>query len=80
MASKIRCADCEYCEGVECKFTARSSFYCQHPDKKHIYDYFKKHRMRKSPGLIGTGEPFLKEVPVKTSPAWCPKKKSEIVV
>lgn len=55
----------------------RASFSCEHPDHGYILDYFKKRRIQKMPGFLGYGKPFSGEVPIKTSPAWCPKKKQE---
>ena len=55
----------------------RSSFSCEHPDQKYIRDYFSAHKIKKMPGFIAFGKPFSSEVPIKTSPAWCPKKKQE---
>lgn len=77
MADKIRCADCEHCKGFRKMGNTRSSFSCEHPDQKYILDYFKDHRIQKMPGFIGYEKPFSGEVPIKTSPAWCPKKKQE---
>jgi hypothetical protein len=33
--------------------------------------------MSKDPGFLDYGKPWSDEVPIKTSPAWCPKKKKE---
>lgn len=74
MADKIRCAECEHCKRFRKVGNKRSSFLCEHPDQRYIVDYFREHRMKKSPGFLEYGEPFSKEVPIKTSPAWCPKK------
>ncbi len=77
MADKIRCADCEHCKGFRKASNTRSSFSCEHPDQKYILDYFKDHRIQKMPSFLGYGKLFSSEVPIKTSPAWCPKKKQE---
>ena len=42
--------------------------------QKYIYDYFEEHRMKSMAGFLGFGE---MEVPLKTSPAWCPRKKGK---
>lgn len=77
MADKIRCADCEHCKDGRPYGNTKGSFYCEHPDQRYIMDYFETHKMKKMPGFLGFGKPFSSEVPVKTSPAWCPKKKQE---
>ena len=77
VADKIRCADCEHCKSFRKVGNTRASFSCEHPDQKHISDYFKEHRIQKMPGFIEYGKPYSREVPIKTSPAWCPKKKKE---
>ena len=77
MADKIRCADCGHCKGFRKMSNTRSSFSCEHPDQRYILDYFKDHKIHKMPGFLGYGKLFSSEVPIKTSPAWCPKKKQE---
>ena len=49
---------------------------CTHPDQRYIQDYFSRKNMRKMPGFIGFGERYSEEVPVRTAPAWCPKKRA----
>lgn len=45
------------------------------PDVEYIRKYYKEHKIKKMEGFIGFGKPFSEAVPIKTSPAWCPKKK-----
>lgn len=78
MTSKkiIRCKDCEYCKVSGGSYSAnRNDCYCEHPDYEYISKYFDEHRMVKMPAFLGFTKPFSKEVPVKTSPKWCPLKK-----
>ncbi|WP_300823032.1 hypothetical protein [uncultured Acetatifactor sp.] len=77
MADKIRCKDCEYCKDFRKVGNTRASFSCEHPNQKYILNYFNEHRIQKMPGFLGYGKPYSREVPIKTSPAWCPKKKKE---
>lgn len=74
MADKIKCAECEHCKGFRKMSNTRADFSCEHPNKNYIMDYFKDHNIKKMPGFLGFGKPYSSEVPVKTSPAWCPKK------
>lgn len=75
MREKIKCAGCEYCEEFRPLGNTRSEFTCQHPDRAYIEEYFKTHGIQKMPRFLGFGERYSSEVPIKTSPAWCPKKK-----
>ena len=72
---KIRCSECEHCEEYGRRGNSRSKYSCGHPDQRYILDYFQKHHINKMPGFLNFGKPG--EVPVKTSPAWCPKKNPE---
>lgn len=71
----IKCEGCNYCKGVKGNNATRYGFHCQHPDQKHIGDYFREHRLTKMDGFIGFGKCFGDKPEIKTSPAWCPKKK-----
>lgn len=78
MTSKkiIRCKDCEYCKVIGYgSIATRNSCFCEHPDYAYISNYFDEHRMSKMPAFLGFTKPYSKEVPVKTSPKWCPLKK-----
>lgn len=77
MAGKEKCADCEYCKGYRGINATRSGFHCEHPDGGYIRDYFKANKISKMEGFIGYGERFADKPSIKTSPAWCPKKKKE---
>lgn len=68
----IRCLDCEFCEEYRKLGNTRREFFCRHSDQKYIHDYFEEHRMKSMAGFLGFGK---MEVPLKTSPAWCPRKK-----
>ena len=72
----IRCSECEHCKEFRKIGNTRSDFTCEHPDGEYITKYYQEHRITKMPGFIGFGRPFREEVPIKTSPAWCPKKKA----
>lgn len=72
-----KCSECEYCDGARLCGNTRSRFKCVHPDHKYIWEYFTTHRIKKMPGFLGFGERFSSKVPLKTSPAWCPKRRSE---
>lgn len=77
MAEGIKCSNCEHCREFRPVGNTRSEFTCEHPDYDHIRDYFRKHNIHKMERFLGFGARFSKEVPIKTSPAWCPKKKSK---
>lgn len=72
---QIKCSNCEYCDGYRRTGNTRTSFSCQHPEQRYIHDYFIQKGIRKMPGFLGFGEVYSDTVPLKTSPAWCPKKK-----
>lgn len=73
----MRCKDCKYCKLSRSVTSTRYGFSCEHPDYSYIFDYFQKKRMHKMPGFLVFGKPYSEEVPVKTSPKWCPLKKGE---
>ena len=78
MSSKkqtIKCSNCEHCSGYRPLGNTRSRFRCKHPDQRYILDCFRAKRMVKMPGFLGYGAVHSDTVPIKTSPAWCPKKK-----
>lgn len=78
MSSKkepIKCSDCEHCSGYRRFGNTRTNFSCKHPDQRYIHDYFMKNGIKKMPGFLGFGAVRSDTVPLKTSPAWCPKKK-----
>lgn len=75
MADKIRCAECEHCKDFRGIGNTRGSFYCEHPDQKYIIQYFKDHKILKMQGFIGFGNRNEDKPSIKTSPAWCPKKR-----
>ena len=72
----VKCSECEFCEEFRSYRRDTSDFRCKHPDQDYIYRYFMERRMVKSHGYLGTGKRYSHEVPVKTSPAWCPRKKA----
>lgn len=71
----IKCSDCKHCEGIRPFGNSRKEFFCKHPDESYISDYYKIHDIKKLEGFLNFGKPWSDEVPLKTSPAWCPKKK-----
>lgn len=75
---KIRCAECEQCEEYRRGGNSRSEFTCMHPDYDYIFDYFREHSIRKMVRFLGFGKPLTNNVPLKTSPAWCPKRRNKI--
>lgn len=75
MDKKPRCSDCQHCAEKRKLGNCRSEYTCAHPDQRYILDYFQEHHISKMAGFLNYGKPG--EVPVKTSPAWCPKKKTE---
>lgn len=72
----VRCSECEYCREFRAVGNTRSSFTCGHPDGEYVRKYFREHRITKMEGFIGYGKPFSADVPIKTSPDWCPIKKA----
>lgn len=72
----IKCKDCKHCKMIGGGFSSnRNYYYCEHPDYEYISNYFDKHRMIKMTAFLGFSKPFSKEIPIKTSPKWCPLKK-----
>lgn len=72
----IRCSGCGYCKSLPSQYGTRNGFICGHPDSAYINTYFKEHGLKKMPGFLGYGKPYSREVPLKTSPAWCPEKQA----
>ena len=72
----IKCSECEYCRESRPIGNTRSNFTCEHPDNEYIRKYYREHRLTKAEGFIGFGMRYSEEVPIKTSPAWCPRKKA----
>ena len=72
----INCSECEYCNGLCPVRNTRTEFTCIHPDQSYIKDYFNKKRINKMPAFIGFSARYSDVVPIKTAPAWCPKKKT----
>ena len=70
----IRCSECEYCRESKWIGNTRSSFTCGHPDGDYIHKYFVTHKIQKMERFLDYGKRYSHEVPLKTSPAWCPKK------
>ncbi|NSJ50018.1 hypothetical protein G5B36_15100 [Enterocloster aldensis] len=70
---KIRCSECEHCKEYRRLGNSRSKYSCGHRDQIYILDYFQDHKIQKMTGFLSFGKPG--EVPVKTSPAWCPRKR-----
>ena len=79
MGVSIKCTECEFCNDSRSVGNIRGAFVCKHPDSLYIKDYFREHRLQKMEGFIGFGERFKDKPMIKTSPAWCPKKKKEAV-
>ena len=75
MGEVIKCSNCEHCREFRPVGNKRSQFTCEHPDYTYIRDYFREHNIHKMERFLGFGARFSTEVPIKTSPAWCPKKK-----
>lgn len=71
----IKCSMCEYCEETRRYGNSRSEFSCKHPAQSYILNYFREHKMNKMPGFLNYGKPWSHDVPLKTSPAWCPQKR-----
>ena len=72
----IKCSGCQHCSGLRPVGNTRTSFSCSHPDQGYILDYFREKRIQKMPGFLGYGARYSDAVPIKTAPAWCPKKKA----
>ena len=77
MKEKIKCSECEFCRSLRPRNNSRAEFSCKHPDQGYIRDYFREHKMLKAPGFLNFGKPWSDEVPIKTAPAWCPKKRKD---
>lgn len=72
----IKCSECQHCNHFRPWNNTRTEFTCEHPDREYIRLYFAKNRITKMPGFIGFGKAHSNIVPIKSSPAWCPKKKA----
>lgn len=73
----IKCSECEHCKSFRPYGNSRANFECKHPDKEYISKYFKRKKITKMEGFLGFGVAWSDEVPLKTSPAWCPRKRQE---
>jgi len=76
----ITCSTCSYCEGLRPSKNTRTNYFCMHPEQSYISAYFAQHRIKKMHGFLGFGEALSDTVPLKTAPAWCPRKKSQNTV
>lgn len=72
---KIRCSECEWCKKYQKLGNKRAEYFCGHPAQGYIDDYFHKKRLQKAPGFLDYGRPEC--VPIKTSPAWCPRNRKD---
>lgn len=68
------CDKCEYCRKY--LHDTRSGFHCEHPNQRHITNYFKEKGIQKMPGFIGFSENYGVVPKNKTTPKWCPKPKA----
>ena len=71
---QMLCVNCSYCNRFQKNGNRMAEFSCSHPDKKYITQYFQEHNLVKMPGFLGHG---YDEVPIKTSPRWCPLRRKE---
>lgn len=71
----IKCSLCEHCKGNKRNMNTRMEYWCKRADTEHISNYYKEHKITKAIGFIGFGKPYSRELPIKSSPAWCPRKK-----
>lgn len=71
----IKCSGCQHCSRFRPVGNTRTEFTCKHPDHKYIENYFSKKDIHKMPGFLGFGARYSDTVPIKTAPAWCPRKK-----
>lgn len=76
----MKCKDCEYLKAYPPRNNGiRYSYECGHKDQKYIYDYHRKHNLLKHPPFICYGSKQHRNIPtIKTSPAWCPRKKEDV--
>lgn len=73
----MKCRECEFLKIRNSRYAERYSYYCNHGNQKHIQDYFKQHNIHKDLGFVCFGDLHNGNAPtIKTSPAWCPFKKS----
>lgn len=72
----IKCSECGYCSGLRPVGNTRTEFTCTHPDRDYLKNYFHEKRINKMLAFIGFGARYSDVVPIKTAPAWCPKKKA----
>lgn len=71
---KTKCYNCQYCQKINPHGrNKRAHYYCEHPNQEHILEYFRRKKINKAPGYLGTGRGPYNVNPVKTAPAWCPE-------
>lgn len=76
MAEKIiKCSECEHCKEFRPVGNTRSEFTCEHPNREYIREYYKQHKITRAEGFIGFGIRWQHQVPIKSSPKWCPRKR-----
>lgn len=74
---KAICSKCKYCKKIGGgRFATRSSFYCEHPDRAYIEQYYKENNINRAFGFIDFSKPYGATPAIKTSPKWCPKRKA----
>lgn len=73
------CKDCEYKRFYDGQITLarRARVLCKHPDQDYIEKYCKENRIGKMPGFICYTIIDTLELPIKSSPRWCPLKRKD---
>ena len=75
MQEKAICSECEHCKSIGTgRYATRSNFYCEHPDRGYIEQYYKENKINKALAFIDYSKPYEKAPAIKTSPKWCPRK------
>lgn len=72
--SVCRCQTCPHLKSFRRIGNSRTEFSCGHPDQRYIEDYFKKHKMVKTPGFLAFGHGQL---PMKRTVKWCPEERGD---
>lgn len=70
------CKECPHKKEFQKGFNTTKEVMCKHPDKDYIHKYFVEHGILKFEGFLG----FVNSkgvFPIKTSPKWCPLKRSD---
>lgn len=67
--SECKCKSCPHMKSFRKPGNRRSEYCCEHPNQRHILEWFKEKKIQKMVGFLAYGKG---ELPLKRTPKWCP--------